>query len=244
MFCISVISTVTSLSFLMYLSPLFFFLVSLAQALLILLSKKLIPSFVGFFPIVFLSALNPPAQSLRTQGHTWSFRVQPGKKGGNSLQHRVPQASSPDLKWREVKSLSRVWSLCHPMDCSLQGFSVHGIFQARVLDLPPPKLCFWSFFPHHPSWPKGPPTPSGTEMTALGGYAYSLLFLCLLFPQGAHKSQAPLIFPYSHWFSWCAPQVTPMHTLSEMSAIFGEIQSAECQPDHLELGPKTMARRW
>jgi len=25
-------------------------------------------------------------------------------------------------------------TLCDPMDCSLQGFSVHGIFQARVLE--------------------------------------------------------------------------------------------------------------
>ena len=33
----------------------------------------------------------------------------------------------------KVKSLSRVW-LCNPMDCSLLGSSVHGIFQARVLE--------------------------------------------------------------------------------------------------------------
>ena len=32
-----------------------------------------------------------------------------------------------------VKSLSRV-RLCNPMDCSLPGSSVHGIFQARVLE--------------------------------------------------------------------------------------------------------------
>ena len=36
-------------------------------------------------------------------------------------------------EWSEVKSLSRV-RLCDPMDCSLQGFSVHGIFQAKVLE--------------------------------------------------------------------------------------------------------------
>ena len=34
---------------------------------------------------------------------------------------------------KKVKSLSRV-RLCDPMDCSLPGFSVHGIFQARVLE--------------------------------------------------------------------------------------------------------------
>ena len=33
----------------------------------------------------------------------------------------------------KVKSLSRVW-LCDPMDCSLPGSSIHGIFQAIVLE--------------------------------------------------------------------------------------------------------------
>ena len=33
----------------------------------------------------------------------------------------------------EVKLLSRIW-LCDPMDCSLPGSSVYGIFQARVLE--------------------------------------------------------------------------------------------------------------
>ena len=38
-------------------------------------------------------------------------------------------------KWKKVKvkSLSRV-QLCDPMDCSPSGSSVHGIFQARVLE--------------------------------------------------------------------------------------------------------------
>ena len=34
---------------------------------------------------------------------------------------------------REAKSISRV-RLCDPMDCSLPGSSIHGIFQARVLE--------------------------------------------------------------------------------------------------------------
>ena len=33
-----------------------------------------------------------------------------------------------------MKSLSRVQTLSDPMDCSLPGSSVHGIFQARVLE--------------------------------------------------------------------------------------------------------------
>ena len=34
----------------------------------------------------------------------------------------------------KVKSVSRVWLYCDPMDCSLPDSSVHGIFQARVLE--------------------------------------------------------------------------------------------------------------
>ena len=37
------------------------------------------------------------------------------------------------LKWSEVKSLSRV-RLCDPMECSLPGSLVQGIFHARVLE--------------------------------------------------------------------------------------------------------------
>ena len=46
------------------------------------------------------------------------------------------------FKWSEVPQSCP--TLCHPMDCSLQGFSVHGIFQARVFpspgDLPHPGI--------------------------------------------------------------------------------------------------------
>ena len=42
------------------------------------------------------------------------------------------------LQWMKVKSESEVAQLCptlrDPMDCSLPGSSVHGIFQARILD--------------------------------------------------------------------------------------------------------------
>ena len=34
----------------------------------------------------------------------------------------------------KVKSLSHVRLFCDPMDCSLLGSSIHGIFQARVLE--------------------------------------------------------------------------------------------------------------
>ena len=33
-----------------------------------------------------------------------------------------------------AKQLSHVWLFYDPMDCSLPGSSIHGIFQARVLE--------------------------------------------------------------------------------------------------------------
>ena len=35
--------------------------------------------------------------------------------------------------WNKSEVTQLCPTLCNPMDCSLQGFSVHGIFQARVL---------------------------------------------------------------------------------------------------------------
>ena len=37
-----------------------------------------------------------------------------------------------EVKWSEFAQSCP--TLCDPMDCSLQGFSVHGIFQARALE--------------------------------------------------------------------------------------------------------------
>ena len=36
--------------------------------------------------------------------------------------------------YEKMKSLSRVSLFCNPVDCNLPGSSVHGIFQARVLE--------------------------------------------------------------------------------------------------------------
>ena len=33
-----------------------------------------------------------------------------------------------------AKLLQLCWALCDPMDCSLPGFSVHRILQARILE--------------------------------------------------------------------------------------------------------------
>ena len=55
----------------------------------------------------------------------------PGIESGSPTLHTESLLSELLESQVKVKSLSRV-QLCDPMDCSLPGFSVHGIFQARV----------------------------------------------------------------------------------------------------------------
>ena len=39
-----------------------------------------------------------------------------------------------NLKCKESEIIQSCPTLCEPMDCSLPGSSIHGIFQARVLE--------------------------------------------------------------------------------------------------------------
>ena len=39
-----------------------------------------------------------------------------------------------EVKRKKVLVIQLCPTLCNPMDCSLPGYSVHGIFQARILE--------------------------------------------------------------------------------------------------------------
>ena len=67
-------------------------------------------------------------------------------------------------KKERKKLLSRVW-LCYPMDCSLPGSSIHGIFQTRILE--------WVAisFSRGSSWPRG-----WTRVSCFVGRCFSRLF--------------------------------------------------------------------
>ena len=55
----------------------------------------------------------------------------------HSLPSEPPGKQISDMKWSEVKWIEVAQScptVCDPMDCSLLGSSVHGIFQARILE--------------------------------------------------------------------------------------------------------------
>ena len=67
-----------------------------------------------------------------------------------------------ETKSKKVKSLSRV-QLCNPVDCSPPGSSIHGIFQAKVLE--------WVAisFSRGSSWPR-----NQTEVSCIAGRCFTI----------------------------------------------------------------------
>ena len=65
------------------------------------------------------------------------------------------------LKWSEVAQSCP--TLCNPMDCSLPGFSIHGILQARILE--------WVTisFSRGSSWPR-----DQTQVSRIAGRRFNL----------------------------------------------------------------------
>ena len=57
--------------------------------------------------------------------------LEPGDKVSLASKYRTIQEKAAAAA---AKSLQSCPTLCDPMDCSLPGSSVHGIFQARVLE--------------------------------------------------------------------------------------------------------------
>ena len=55
----------------------------------------------------------------------------PAKRLGNC---KFSSLKFPKMSAAAAKSLQLCPTLCDPMDCSLPGFSVHGILQARTLE--------------------------------------------------------------------------------------------------------------
>ena len=85
------------------------------------------PSPCCFITSVVPDSVRPHRRQPTRLPHPWDF---PGKNTGVGC-HFL-------LQCMKVKSESEVAqscpNLCNPMDCSLPGSSVHGIFQARVLE--------------------------------------------------------------------------------------------------------------
>ena len=69
----------------------------------------------------------------------WPHRLQPTRLPRDSSGKNTGVGCHFLLQCMKVKSESEVAhscpTLCDPMDCSLPGSSIHGIFQARILEL-------------------------------------------------------------------------------------------------------------
>ena len=51
-----------------------------------------------------------------------------------------------------MKSFQSCPTLCNPIDCSLPGSSIHGIFQARILEWAAISFSRGSFRPRDRTW--------------------------------------------------------------------------------------------
>ena len=85
--------------------------------------------------------------SLEAQGQRWTGAGRPWILGTNFKNFMSKLLNSHHQKLNYVIALCSISklcpTLCHPMDCSPPGFSVHGIPRARIQE-------YWSGLPHPP----------------------------------------------------------------------------------------------
>ena len=127
-----------------------------------------------------------------------------------------------------LKSLSRV-RLCDPMDCSLPGSSVHGIFQARVLELGRGDCYFLlqEIFPTQGSNPSLPPCRQTlyrlSHQGSLVDYRYSVV------QQMPRAYSSCLTETVSEWVSEvaqsCPTLCDPMNCSLPGSSLHGILQA-------------------
>ena len=81
-----------------------------------------------------------PQSNWRASALQWgkACRLHQRTRAAKTLKRKWPSIQTPliisiggsEVKWNRSSCLT----LCNPMDCSLPGSSIHGIFQARVLE--------------------------------------------------------------------------------------------------------------
>ena len=122
---------------------------------------------------------------------------------------------SPPLHYSEIFAFVRTWSdcaqpwltLCHPMNSSLPGCFVHGIFQARI----PEWVAIPSF--RESSWPRDRTrvscTASGFRTREPGLRTFDFQFTAKLNPMGSSHDRPSSVLCYSSIFKdlsdvvWC-----------------------------------------
>ena len=100
---------------------------------------------------------------------------------------RCNTVSLPKLSWRAEVAQSCL-ALCDPMDCSPPGSSLHGIFQAWILEWVAISFSRGSFPPRHEYW-SGLPFPSPGDLPHPGkntGVGCHFLLQGIFPTQGSH----------------------------------------------------------
>ena len=99
-------------------------------------------------------------QSMGSQKVGTAERLHQGEENANRL---TSLCLSVQVKESESEAAQLCPTLCNPMDCSLPGISVHGIFQARILEWVTIAFCRES------SWPR-----NWTRVSRIAGRCFTL----------------------------------------------------------------------
>ena len=129
-------------------------------------------------PVVLKKKKNPPANAgdVRDVGLIPGSGRSPGEGNGNPLQYSCLENPMERGAWwatvhRVTKSRTRLKWLSTTLDCSPPGSSVHGIFQARILD--------WVAisYARESSWPR-----DGTHVSCVCCTGWQILFYWAVLP--------------------------------------------------------------
>ena len=107
-------------------------LVSKIMSLLLNMLSRLVITFLPRSKHLLISWLQSPSAVIFVSNSLQPHRRQPHCPG--DLPGKNTGVSCHFLLQKEVKVPQSCLTLCDPMDCSLPGSSIHGIFQARVLE--------------------------------------------------------------------------------------------------------------
>ena len=127
---------------------------------------------------------------------SWNKKQVLGSHGGITKWMKVPSFNDTQLRRERSEVVRSCQTLCDPMNCSLPGSSVHGIYQARILEWV--AICFSREFSQLREW---------TWVSCIAGGSFFPKDRSSWFPLGfwlSHLAVQPwtLEFP-SQWWIRC-----------------------------------------
>ena len=106
-------------------------------------------------------------------------------------------------------------TLCDPMDCNLPGSSIHGIFQAKVLE--------WVaiFFFRESSWPRDWTQVSRIRFTVWAISEVIIYWVAILFMNLLPKSAS--VFPFGNEYCVLKEILMVLHILTDICGMEGNV---------------------